>query len=81
VDITPHSCGWAAAPGSATTVEAAAVSNYIARPDEQTAVIPGSSHAVSNNEQPAPTDRLGLVYSLVDVSVTGVKSGSANLDW
>jgi len=80
------------APGKCKTVEAAAVSNYkargslpctrvLSRPDRQTAVIPGSSHAVQNNEQPAHADRLGRVNSLVDVSVTGVKSVSANLDW
>jgi len=53
----------------------------LVRPDEQMAVVQGSSHTVPNNEQPARTDRLGHVYSLVDVSVTEVKSVSANLDW
>ena len=39
----------------------------LVRPDRQTAVVPGSSHTVPNNEQPARADRLGHVYSLVDV--------------
>jgi len=58
VDITPCSCGWAAAPGKwSDGREALAVSNYkarlslmyscLVRPDRQTAVIPGSSHAVA----------------------------------
>ena len=53
----------------------------LVRPDGQIAVVPGSSHTVPNNEQPARADSLGRVYSLVDVSVTAeLKSVSANLD-
>jgi len=60
VDIMPCSCGWAAVPGAwSDEREAVAVSNYKARlslsctlvlsdpTDQQTAVIPGSSHPVT----------------------------------
>jgi len=58
VDMTPGSCGWAAAPEKwSDGREAVAVSNYkmlaslmysyLIRPDQQTAFIPGSSHAVA----------------------------------
>jgi len=58
VDITPRSCGWAAAPGKWSDCrEAVAVSNYkarlsfmyscLVRLDRQTAVVPDSSHAVA----------------------------------
>jgi len=58
VDITPRGCVWVAAPGKwSDRREAVAVSNYkarpslmywcLVRPDRQTAVIPGSSHAAA----------------------------------
>ena len=81
VDITPYSSGWAAAPGkcndsgscSGVKLKVRLSTRVLSDPTDRRLLSQGSSHAVPNNEQPIRADRLGRVYSLVDVSVTGVK--------